>query len=343
MSLLFSIVSRMSKKNLFILFIFLLTTIFCGIFALSKNAMALTVGPVKVEMEADPGDTITDEFFLMNETDKTKTFYSSFEKYVDLGGDKKFLGIIEDLSAWIQTQESITLEPGQQVKVPYTIKVPQDAPAGSHFAVTWWGSAPPQINQGVAVVSKAGILMLLNVSGDINESARIESLKLPSKSKVLNFFPPGFSVAVENLGNVYIKPTGNILVKNILGMDKQVFRINKVDLEVYPKTTRGLRIATKEGKQIEEIALPQPTSFLDGIRKEWNNFGFGYYTAYLNLKYGKKNPQELNTSLKFWVIPWRISLIVAIITILILLFFTKGIQTYNRWIIKRAQKIMNIQ
>lgn len=331
-------------KN-FLIFVLVLAVLFGSVFIVSKNAQALTVGPVKVELEGNPGDTLTGEFFLMNETDKTKTFYSDFEKYVDIGGDKKFLDKKEDLSSWVQTQESITLESKQQAKVSYTVKIPLGAPAGSHFAVAWWGSAPPQVGagQGVAIVSKAGILMLLTVSGDINESAKVSSFNLPTDQKVLNFFPSGFSVAVENTGNVYIKPAGTITVKNALGVSKEVFGVNKVDLEVYPKTSRGLRISTAEKVYIEDITLPVPTSLIDGIKKEWSNFGFGPYTAYLNLKYGKQNPQELSASLKFWIIPWRISTIVGVLVILILLFFTKGIKAYNRWIIRRAQKITDTQ
>lgn len=326
----------MSKKSF--VFYFGLIILLQGLFLISPpTARALTVGPVKVELEGDPGDTLIGEFFLMNETGNTRTFYSDFEKYVDTGGDKKFLGRKEDLSAWVETQESITLNSQQQAKIPYTVKIPLDAPAGSHFAVAWWGSAPPQVGQGVAIVSKAGILMLLTVSGDINESARVSNFSSPTEQKVLNFFPPGFSVAVENTGNVYIKPVGKITVKNIFGITKEIFDVNKVNLEVYPKTVRGLRISTDKGVQIEDIALPAPTSLLDGIKKEWSSFGFGPYTAYLNLKYGKQNPQELNASLKFWVIPWRILTIVVIVLILILLFFTRGIKTYNQWIIKRAQ------
>ena len=111
---------------------------------LSSTASALTVSPVKLEISGDPGEIVKGEILLKNEKEGTKTFYSSFENFEATGetGTPTFIPAKEGLGTWIEAAPQITLEPGEQKKVPYTISIPEDADPGGHFAAIFLGYFP---------------------------------------------------------------------------------------------------------------------------------------------------------------------------------------------------------
>ena len=106
-----------------------LLPLFGIIFALSffiSDAKAITVGPVKLEYSADPGDTIKGEIFVQNEDPKagTATFYPVFEKFTEDGGNKIFTAEESDLSTWFRMAEGVTLKPQEYKYIPFKIVIP---------------------------------------------------------------------------------------------------------------------------------------------------------------------------------------------------------------------------
>jgi len=156
-------------RKIFIVFIFLLTTIY------SPIVSAVTVGPAKIEYRADPGDVIEDTLILINEGNEKQTFYSVFEKFTEINGEKKFLPAEPtELANWFNLPKNATLEPGEQKRIPFTIEIPQNAPPGGHFAVIWWGNAPPE-SKHISIATRAGILIFLRVSGEVNQRGGFSS------------------------------------------------------------------------------------------------------------------------------------------------------------------------
>ena len=76
--------------------------------------------------------------------------------------------------------------------------------------------------------------------------------------------------------------------------------------------------------------------FLTGLKREWNNFAFGRYTAELNLEYGIEG-ETAQASFSFFIIPWRILSIVLFILAVLVFSFIIGIKKYNKWIIAKAK------
>lgn len=286
-----------------------------GFLLLPFYSFAVTVGPVKMEYSVDPGGIIEGKLFLMNETGGTQTFYPSFEKFIEVSGEKQFLPKEStELARWFKTENSITLGAGEQKNVPFVIEIPQNAPPGGHFAVIWWSTAPPD-GPGARIVTRAGILVYLRVSGDIKESGEVLSF---DAVKFHNWLPVNFNLIFKNTGNVHLKPTGEIKIKNIFGITKAVLSPNPNTLQVLPESEKSFTLAWNSEK--------------------WGGFAFGPYSAKLNLIYGEEQ-KEISKKIWFFVFPWKISLI-AILVLLILIFgFTKGIKRYNRWIINKAQNV----
>ena len=276
---------------------------------------AVTVGPAKIEYAVNPGETVSGELFLMNDSEETKTFHPVFEKFIEVNGEKKFLpGEPTALTAWLKMPASVTLPARQYKQVPFSIILPKNAPPGGHFAVIWWSTVPPNANGGARIVTRAGILVYLRVSGDIDESA---AANFKTSGIFFSHIPDSFSVELNNTGNVYLKPSGEIKIKNIFSGLRKTFSINKHGQQVLPKSQRGL--------------------YIEEESSTWNNFGVGIYTAEMNLVYGE-NPKYLTDTLTFVVFTWQILL--PILTILALLIFSaiKGIRGYNQWVITRYTK-----
>lgn len=292
-------------RGLFLVaFIFLII----GLFYLPSIVRAVTVGPVKLEISVDPGDVTTGSLFLMNEGKETQTFYPVFESFIEENGEKKFITETKpDLANWFELASSITLKSQEQKNVPYTLRIPQDAGPGGHFAVIWWSTAPAgqKGTKQVSIVTRAGILVYLRVSGDIKEEAKI--LSFATNKKVYFGAPVQFSINLQNSGNVYLQPKGELIIKNLFGGKKAVFSIN----------------------QKESLILPQSQkTFTDSW--DFSGFVFGPYKAQLNLLYGETQKQ-IQKTLWFFVLPLKL----VMISVLIILVIFVGIPQYNKWLIRK--------
>ncbi|MDP2864476.1 MAG: hypothetical protein Q8N73_02380 [bacterium] len=295
-------------RNLF-LFIFLAVVL-----GFAFESQAVTVGPVKLDYSVDPGDVIEGEFFLMNEGNETQTFYPDFEKFKEENGEKIFLKEKSDLATWIKTDSSVSLGPGAQKNVAFKIEIPKNAPPGGHFAVVWWGTAPPGDGGQVTIAVRAGILLLIRVSGDIQEEGRILSFQTANSKKIFWSAPVGFQIVFNNDGNVHLKPAGTITIKNILGRVSGEITVNPYALQVLPQSKRTF----------EEKWTPP-------------RFAFGLYKAEVNFVFGES---QKNASQGFWFLFIPLKTLVLIILILVLIFFIlpKGIKKYNQWVIAKARE-----
>ncbi|MBI4085094.1 MAG: hypothetical protein HY432_01125 [Candidatus Liptonbacteria bacterium] len=288
------------------------------------DSEALTVGPAKMEFSLDPGNIIEGKLFLMNEGSEARTLYPSFEKFAEVNGAKQFLpGERTDLSSWLKIDGGVYLEAGESKDVPFTLTVPEDAPPGGHFAVIWWGTSPPntQGGQGTAIITRAGILVYLNVSGEIQETAEIGTFDTREGNRLFSRIPEDFNVVFKNTGNVYLKPGGEIRIKNMLGITTAVLSVNKFGAEILPRSQKEIRVA------------PESVG--------WKGFGFGYYTADLSLNYGDNMDKQVGAKVGVFVITWQIILPIILVLFLIFWISTKGIKKYNKRVIEKYMRMGN--
>ena len=292
----------------------LLFVLFWRILGFAFCADAITVGPGKLELSANPSDILGGEISLFNETDKAGTFYVSFEKFIEKDGQRVFLPDEESLIAeWIEIPESIFLNAGERKKVPFTLRVPENAPPGGHFSVAWWSTVPPEGGTGgVGIAVRAGILMFLRVSGEVTEE--VDILYSPNQS-IIGSLPLSFEVTFKNLGNVHLKPLGNIVIRDLFGRTKGIVPINPQRFNVLPESQRTFIVKWQE----------------EGIF-------FGPYRATLELNYGLDDSREFKKTILVWVLPWFLVLLIILALIVVILVIIKGIPKYNRWVIEKAKE-----
>lgn len=296
----------------------------------NHNALALTVSPVKVEVSGDPGQTLRGEMELFNEQASPKTLFSTFENFEPSGetGSPKFIGGGSGLATWLNSDQSTTIEPGQTIKVPYTITIPKDAEPGGYFSAIFWGEQDPGTkNAGeVAIGGKIGVLILLRVNGNIAEVAGLSDYIMVG-SKFRSMLPISFTYRFKNEGGDRVVPMGDITVKNIFGGVVATVLANPTEGSVLPNSLRKFETIWGEprtdGKSL---------GFFDSVKAQLSDFYFGYYKANLSIKYGSTD-QVASSSIALFIIPWQLLLTCFALFLIILFIFRR----YNAWIISKSR------
>lgn len=300
------------------------------------TAQALTISPAKMEIDsADPGTTIEKEFLLVNEQANSETFYVTVQNFDAQGesGTPNFSESKDGLASWVSVVDKITIKPGERIKVPFSIVVPQGADAGGHFAAIFLSSTPPQTTEGgqVAIGAKIGMLILLTVSGDIKEEGGIRDFALDGKARFVTSLPVTFVYRFSNGGNDRIKPAGDITIRNSLYFKTEAIDANPQGGNVLPKSVRKFTVTWGNEKSLEKTA-----PFFDHVKYQWRNFALGMYFANIDLAYGAKGAISSSSAL-FFVLPWQLMIVLIVVLVVVITGLRFGIRRYNKWVIKQAR------
>lgn len=261
-----------------------------------------TITPPIFELTANPGDSRDEIISLYNQGDEDLSITVSVENLVPFGeagqvqivdnstNDEK----LPSLKDWIKVSKNeFKLKKGATENVDYTLSLPENASPGGHFASIVFSTGSGEISSGGAgAAAKIGALILLTVSGDINESAQITEFS-PVQKIYLKNGNIDFNLKVENKGNVYIRPRGFMVINNVFG--RKVAQVEVDGKNILPTATRKIP-AQFAGKHL-----------------------VGPYTVTLALNYGASN-KTLNATTGFWVIPWIPTLIIVVVLLIIIIF-----------------------
>lgn len=286
--------------------------------AQGSGGQGLEIAPPLLDLKADPGQVLKAQIRVRNVTQSKLVTTAQFEDFVAQGeeGQPKILLNPNEkspysLKEWLSTPNSVTLNPGQRETINLTITVPKNASPGGHYGlVRFTGVAPELQDSGVSLSASVGTLLLVNVSGNVTQSAKVAELYTSQNGKRKSLFeygPIGVTTRVQNTGNIHIQPKGTIQITDIFGRNIYIGQLNESTRNVLPGS----------------------------IRKFDNNYNkkllFGPLKVKADLVYGTDN-QIASATKTIWVIPYKLIAIV-ILAILLLVVILKG---YNRYIIKRA-------
>lgn len=298
-----------------------------------SSVSALTISPARIELTADPGSSVSDTFLLINEQESEQTFYTSVENFEAQGesGTPSFTAAQEGFASWVSVEEKVTLKKGERVKVQFSVAVPKDADAGGHFAAIFVSTVPPSSKAGgVAVGAKVGMLMLLRVNGEVKEGGGVLSFSLKDKSRFVSELPVQFMYRFNNSGNDRVNPTGEIAIRNMLGITVERLNANPSVGNVLPNSTRRFDVTWGN-----EEPLTDSASFFAHAGYQARNFAFGFYNAKMTLTFGSAS-KSVNTTMLF-VFPWQLMVLVTLFLIALFAALRILIKRYNTWIIKQAR------
>jgi len=258
----------------------------------------LIITPPKVDLQADPGEIIHQPIKIVNESNETVSVIVKKTDFIVSGPD----GIPEfvteavsgrwSLSNWITLSDTkFTLAPKKSFTVDAYIQVPENALPGGHYASVYFQPTTfTTKNMTMSeIATKLGSLINLRVSGPTVEKAFLKRFWAPKFSE---YGPVKIITEIENQGDYHIKPIGYIQITDIIGRLRSTLVLK--NRNIFPLASR-----------IYENEFPG----------QWH---FGRYKAQLTVGYGETG-QALSGVIYFWIIPWKVCLIVILALAIIIL------------------------
>lgn len=293
---------------------------------------ALEIAPPVLTMTANPGETINTQIQLRDVSSSALIVSSAINDFAAQGesGEPKIDVANTETSpysikAWVKAFPQLNMKSQETQKLPVVINVPKNAAPGGYWGVVRFTAVPPGIDgQGVSLAASLGTLVFIRVNGDAKESMSIEQFYAsePGKDVPAALFestPLDFVLRIKNGGTVHEQPVSQVKIKDMFGKDVGAVNINLDAKNVLPGSIRKFSAPLNEGT-LGTRAL------------------FGKYTAEITSTYGSgTNKHTVTQKIDFWVIPYR--LIILVIAGLILLFFILRavIRNYNRRITRRVR------
>lgn len=206
---------------------------------------AISVEPPLIEISSQAGEVVSGELMVHNYSNqdlKIKAETEYFFKPPKLN-DKDL-----DLNSWLRVEpKDFMLKASEVKKVNYLIKLPKGF-RGETLAQVYF-SSDDDLNEKDKVTVKARFGVGLYVAAKNTEilRARISKIDVLSKDNEINYV-----VEVENLGNVHLRPKGEIIVQDFKGVEIQ--RLNtQYGWPVFPKCkytydTKWQNVNFTEGK-----------------------------------------------------------------------------------------------
>ena len=294
--------------------------------ALDTGGQGIQVSPVLIDLNADKGNEYNLKLTVTNVTAGSLALKSSIDDFraKDETGEPKIITDPNDvqqtysMKSWVTPIPSFTLKSKESRQITATVQIPANAEVGGHYGVIRFSGVPPELQDAnVALSASVGVLLLARVGGDsIKESASVIEFNANRNSKNGSIFkasPVTYFERIQNTGNIHVKPTGNIVVKNTFGAVADTLTVNEPPTHILPHSTRTFTpVSTK--------SLPP-----------------GRYTASLNLAYGT-NAATLSAQTTFWVIPYKLILGLFGLIAIMLLLGRIWLKRHNAKVIRKHSK-----
>lgn len=267
----------------------------------AQSALGLSAIPPRLDVTIDPGKVITKEIKVRNESSSERVISTSVSDFIVNTNDGTPLRVETDetqnrwaASNWVQISPTeLKLKPGETKSLTLSVLAPDDAIPGGHYAMVLHSPKNEIVLNatGSSIETNVGTLVYITVNGDIKQDARITDFSAPT---FLEYGPVDFTATIRNESDIHINPIGHIAISDSFG--KNVINLPLNNLNIFPYTSR---------------------TFENKLDQKWL---FGRYKASLQAGYGTAGGL-LAATIFFWVIPWKIILLVlaAIVLLFVLI------------------------
>lgn len=281
--------------------------------AYAQGTIGVKIQPATVEERTQPGESHSFTLKVTNTSNSPQTYYFSvknIESMTDTGApifakEGEVTGL--EISDWVVLpREPLYIEGGARAEVLIEINVPNDATPGGHFGGIFVSMQPTRPEtSGTGIGFEAGSLISMQVDGDVFEEASIREF---SSGRTLYGKPEvDFSVKVDNLGNVLVRPRGVIEIIDMFGTKIETLVINDSAAGVFPGTQRDFIADWSE-----------------------NGFRMGRYEAVASLTYGLDVRRTISKSLTFWILPMNVlgPILGGLLVVILIIYF--GVRSHIR-------------
>lgn len=275
----------------------------------------LSVSPTRTELTIEPGGEDVLRISLRNVTNNTivaRPVVNDFFSDNETGQPQLLINEERDVPSikpFLKELEDVTLAQGAEATVEIPVTVPSDTAPGGYYGVVRYlaipeGASAPDEGQ-VSLTASISSILLVEVPGDVREQVQLRNVLFYRQGVTGSFFtskPEQVGVEIVNQGNGFIKPFGNVMVKNPFGKEVQSYEMNTGNPRnnVLPESTRVFK------EDLSGISVP------------------GRYTTTASVSFG--NGGEVLTLTKtFWYLPiwFVIAVLVLIAGIVAAVFYAR--------------------
>lgn len=273
------------------------------------------VGPGKIELSIEPGESMTVPITVTNRTGELREFKLEIEdtaasrepgQTVTLLGDERGPYSIKDLISIPQYE--LRLAHNSRATIPVTITVPADAEAGGRYgsvlvktvAIKSDIDSTQALRPQSPIEARIGTLFFLTIPGETEKSGQLTEFNTIPNQQWFQKGPIKFGIMFENTGSIHLTPRGSLSITNMFGQE-----VGFVQLEPW-------------------FAMPGSLRFREVI---WNSeYLVGRYTATVEIDRSYDEIVDTMT-ITFWVLPWKLMVAffagVFVLVFLLRAFFKK--------------------
>lgn len=263
-----------------------------------------------------PGETYEGKFTVWNLAERDFTYYiivRGFEQVEDYAGTSIPLSEEEDrlapysASDWVTVdRDEIDLVSNRNIDINYTITVPEDTDIGGYNAKIFLSTDNLE-NSDTSIEAVlnlgTGPSLLINV-GDLSElEQKADLLRFESTEWYFDSSEASLETVIDNTGNTYFTPTGEIQLTNIFGQEL-------ARLDFNPEERSQFR--DDQSRYINRWR--ERYLFTD----DWK-LAAGPINAKLIMTYTAEDPgyNAIIAETNYWIIPWQVvlAIIMTIITL----------------------------
>ncbi len=297
----------------------------------SSKVKAAAVSPDKYYIETTDSTPITQKLLVYGNPTSTKpiTMYLGVYGMRKVGEENDREFFVPDITNpyepanWIKlTQSQISVGPTETVEVVWSVTPSEFTPCGTSYAgiVVSENALPTFDPKGESVVSFKNEVISqvhINVTKKKNDDCQNNSVKLgllefkvDANIPLFNYDNVPFLTRIRNDGNlISVQPMGFI---ELFGFGEKItIPFNQDALDIYPLTTRKF-----QNEWIDKD-YPHDKGFFDQVIYEATHLRIGQYEARLGVT--KNVSPQIVAKATFWIIPWRLILVLLVLLIVILI------------------------
>jgi len=270
----------------------------------SAFADTVSITPPKFELFGNPGDVLTEKIKVNNPNTSSVTYSTTVEDFT-AAGDEGGVEFQENpdapttafsLAKWVTVSpKTFSVPANDSQTVDVTIRIPQTAEPGSHFAsVQVVAGSDAEVGGSASVQSKLNSLILLRVSGTLTEKLSVDQFY--TDNSFYSGGPVTIKLRTKDEGNVHLAPTATAVITDTF--NHKVAELSFPTSNVLPGSAR----------------LVQTT---------WDSHTLiGKYTITLLATYGDSK-QPLTATTVFYVFPTWLLITIGVVVLFIVFFTTQ--------------------
>lgn len=272
------------------------------------------VGPGKIELELNPGETVIQEVTVTNRISERRNFKLTVDDITGSADGSSAVSLTDgergpySIRDYISfPEDTITLGLGELARVPVKITIPTDAePGGLYGSVLVSTERIPDATETNVprspLIARIGSLFFVTIKGDVARAGKTTGINTLDNKWWYEKGPINLGITYENTGSVHVNPYGELAVTNMFGE-----QVGFVELEPWFVLPTSLR--TRDVAWEREFLL-------------------GRYTVTAKINRGYDNiVDEVSTT--FWVLPWKIVLSVFAVLFVLIFSFRTFFRTFE--------------